>query len=94
MPIKMAFCYVIINKSTNMCGQVLHINNPSFSVDNANDYSVLVDVDTDDYLGKYYYSAEGSTEKIWWARTYNEVDENGIPNISTGYIDTPWAPIK
>ena len=92
MFIKMAFAYVVIEKATNRCVNVIHTNTENWNIDDDYAFSVQVEIDTDDYLDKYYYSAEDSTEKTWWTRIWNEYNEDGTPNKSACYTDTPWTP--
>lgn len=83
--------YAIINKESSMCVQIIRTNNLNWILDNASDYSMIIDLThASEYLEKYFYDNQ------WWVRewVYEEaLDEEGntYQQRTEEYTDHPWS---
>ena len=86
------FGYVIIDKKTNRCCQVIETNNGNWMLNNSTHFSMMVDVSiVAQFIGKYFY------DNTWWRRewVYEEaVDEYGnkYQKQTEEYTDYVWTP--
>ena len=87
------YAYAVIRKSDNIVIQVNATTKSNWILDNDLLYNIPINYDNRlQYLDKYYYNNQ------WFFRTWNEYTENEfgetIPVVESGYVDTPWSPIK
>lgn len=77
--------YYIISKNDGLCFQYINSDVAGWSIDNENDYSICMD-------GHYNIAGCYFIDGVWYRRSWNEIDEHGIPVEMAGYVDEAFTP--